>query len=180
MNVGRWPLAVAHAATDTCTSRTLETRIICRSDNTEFTLQLLQTEDPRAICALDTPKSLSALHFTAQMTCLDSLMTGFFRRLHIHSVWEERAKITNLPQNGESTTLTAPFSTRLRIQIRAHTRDGDYEMVELGKHNGMIIKTRLFVNKHVNRIDICFDLFLFPTNRHSLRSHPAPSSIRRN
>ena len=63
MDVGRGSLTVAHAATHTCTSRTFETRIICRCNNSKFALQLLQTEDPRAISALHTSKSLSALHF---------------------------------------------------------------------------------------------------------------------
>ena len=116
VDMRRRSLTVAHATTNARTSWTLKTRIVCGSNNAKFTLQLLQTEDPWAVSALDTAKSLSTLYFTTQVTRLDSLMTGLFCRFHIHSVWKERTEITHLPQNDEPTIGTVLFSTRLRIQ----------------------------------------------------------------
>lgn len=76
VHVGRRTLAIADAAADSQTARTLEVRILDARLYFELLVQLLQAEDALAIGTSDTTLPLPALRLSAQMTCLHQ--TGIF------------------------------------------------------------------------------------------------------
>ena len=77
VHVGRRALAVANAAADPETARTLEVRVLDARLDLELLIQLLQTEDALAIGTSDTAFPLPALRLPAKMARLHQ--TGIFR-----------------------------------------------------------------------------------------------------